>query len=215
MKSFALFLATAAVSCCCTAGAFSFALPRKNIRDSFHHDHTKKRTPTYSIAALRMTADTAGSNSEQQGEISAVNVLGTPLQCCCADVQGSGIGTGFYRNGYCATGESDVGRHTACVLVTDEFLAFSKSVGSDLTTPVPHYFFPGLEQGDIWCLCALRWVHAYNAGMAPKLFLQATHEKTLSYVPFEILREYAIDQEEADRRLAELNEKRKRLNKLL
>ncbi len=145
----------------------------------------------------------------------ASNVLGTPLECCCSDVGGSGIGTGFYRNGFCSTGEQDLGRHTVCCQVTDEFLAYSKSVGNDLSTRMPQYYFPGLKGGDVWCLCAQRWAQAYNDGMAPKIFLQATHEKTLDYVPFEVLRDYAIDKEEADRRLKSLNEQRDRLNKLL
>ena len=80
---------------------------------------------------------------------------------------------------------------------------------------MPAFMFPGLDDGDIWCLCAQRWAQAYNAGKAPKLFLQATHEKTLDHVPFEVLREYALDREEADRRLQDLNEQRERLKKLL
>ena len=145
----------------------------------------------------------------------ASNVVGTALECCCSDVGGSGIGTGFYRNGYCSTGEQDLGRHTVCCQVTDEFLAYSASVGNDLSTKMPQYNFPGLKGGDIWCLCAQRWAQAYNDGMAPKIFLQATHEKTLDHVPFEVLRMYAIDKDEADRRLDSLNEQRDRLNKLL
>jgi len=163
---------------------------------------------------------TSGSASSEEGAtektiIMASNVLGTSLQCCCENVRGSGIGTGFYRNGFCSTGEQDLGRHTVCCQVTDEFLAYSQSVGNDLSTPMPHYSFPGLEEGDVWCLCAQRWAQAYNDGKAPKIFLQATHEKTLDYVPFEILREYAVDKEEADQRLERLNEQRDRLNKLL
>jgi uncharacterized protein len=146
----------------------------------------------------------------------ATNVLGTTLCSCCTNVGGnSGIGTGYYRNGYCATGQDDVGRHTVCVLVTDEFLAFSKAVGNDLSTKMPQYLFPGLKDGDIWCLCAERWVQAFQAGMAPKLFLQATHEKTLDYVSFDVLRQYAIDKDEADVIVKALNEQRDRLNKLL
>lgn len=155
------------------------------------------------------------SDDDEEVDQTAVNVLGTPLRPCCTDVGGSGIGTGFYRNGYCSTGEQDLGRHTVCCQVTDAFLAYSSSVGNDLSTPVPQYMFPGLKEGDIWCLCAQRWAQAYNAGMAPKIFLQATHEKTLTYAPFEILREFAIDREEADLLLDDLNEKRNRLNKLL
>lgn len=146
---------------------------------------------------------------------SSTNVLGTSLKPCCTNVRETGVGTGFFRNGYCSTGEQDVGRHTVCVEVTDDFLEFSKSVGNDLSTPAPQYMFPGLKGGDIWCLCAQRWAQAYNAGKAPKLYLQATHEKTLDYVPFHILREYAIDKDEADTALDDLNEQRERLNKLL
>jgi uncharacterized protein len=146
---------------------------------------------------------------------SSTNVLGTTLQPCCTNVGGTGIGTGFYRNGYCSTGEQDLGRHTVCVQVTSEFLQYSASVGNDLSTPMPAFMFPGLDDGDIWCLCAQRWAQAYNAGKAPKLFLQGTHEKTLDHVPFDVLREYALDREEADRRLQDLNEQRERLKKLL
>jgi uncharacterized protein (DUF2237 family) len=145
----------------------------------------------------------------------SVNVLGTKLLPCCTDVRNTGIGTGFYRNGYCSTGEQDMGRHTICVRVTDEFLQFSQSAGNDLSTPFPQYLFPGLQEGDIWCLCAQRWVQAYEAGKAPQVFLQATHEKTLDYAPFELLREYAIDKEAADQALDDLNEQRDKLNKLL
>ena len=145
----------------------------------------------------------------------ATNVLGTTLCSCCTNVGGnSGIGTGYYRNGYCATGQDDIGRHTVCVQVTDDFLTFSKAVGNDLSTKMPQYLFPGLQDGDIWCLCAERWVQAYEAGMAPKLFLKATHEKTLDYVSFDVLRQYAIDKNEADTIINSLNEQRDRLNKL-
>ena len=169
---------------------------------------------TYHCATTK--DDGGGENEEVDNPPSgAVNVLGTPLRPCCKDVGGTGIGTGFYRNGYCCTGEQDLGRHTVCCQVTENFLEFSKSVGNDLTTPAPRYMFPGLKDGDVWCLCAQRWAQAYKAGMAPQLFLQGTHEKTLDYAPFEVLREYAIDREEADIRLDWLNEDRKRLNKLL
>ena len=145
----------------------------------------------------------------------ASNVLGTTLCSCCENVRSTGIGTGFYRNGYCSTGPDDLGRHTVCVQVTDEFLEFSKQVGNDLSTPMPEYMFPGLQDGDVWCLCAQRWVQAYQAGKAPKLFLKSTHENTLNYAPFEILRKYAIDGDEADTDLNDLNEQRKRLGKLM
>lgn len=145
----------------------------------------------------------------------ATNVLGTQLRSCCKNVRGSGIGTGYYRNGFCATGEQDLGRHTVCVQVTDRFLAFSKSVGNDLSTPIPQYMFPGLKEGDIWCLCAQRWVQAHEAGAAPKLFLRSTHEKTLSFVDYDTLSEYAIDIVDSEKELAALNEQRERMKKLL
>lgn len=145
----------------------------------------------------------------------SVNVLGTQLLPCCTNVRGTGIGTGFYRNGYCSTGEQDLGRHTVCVRATQDFLNFSRSVGNDLSTPVPEYMFPGLQEGDIWCLCALRWVQAYEAGMAPQVYLQSTHEKTLNYVPFDLLRDFAIDKEVADDALQALNQQRDKLRKLM
>ncbi|KAL7522842.1 hypothetical protein ACHAWX_007552 [Stephanocyclus meneghinianus] len=146
---------------------------------------------------------------------SGYNVLGTELSCCCSNVGGSGIGTGFYRNGFCSTGDLDLGRHTVCVRVSTDFLAFSKSVGNDLSTPMPQYNFPGLKDGDVWCLCAQRWAQAYNAGKAPQLFLQATHEKTLDYVPLEVLRIFAIDGQEASTVIEELKLQRSRLDGLM
>ncbi|KAG7346238.1 hypothetical protein IV203_005306 [Nitzschia inconspicua] len=163
----------------------------------------------------RSTRRRASKENENNEEVSDVNVLGTALRSCCKDVRNTGVGTGFYRNGYCCTGEQDLGRHTVCCQVTNDFLDFSKSVGNDLSTPAPQYMFPGLKEGDIWCLCAQRWAQAYQAGKAPKIFLQATHEKTLDYATFEILREFAIDQEEADKRLDQLNQDREKLKKLL
>lgn len=178
------------------------------------------RSISYSrhTSLFRMAAsdddDEMDDTNENQGS-SSTNVLGTSLTPCCTNVRDTGIGTGFYRNGFCSTGEQDLGRHTVCVEVTDDFLEFSKSVGNDLSTPAPQFMFPGLKGGDVWCLCAQRWAQAYNAGKAPKLFLQATHEKTLDHVPFEVLRMFAIDIEEADEALNDLNEQRERLNKLL
>ena len=168
--------------------------------------------PSRQTVAARMAED---SDDDELRGTTGQNVLGTDLIPCCTDVGGTGVGTGFYRNGYCSTGEQDLGRHTVCCQVTDEFLDFSKSAGNDLSTPMPDYLFPGLKDGDVWCLCAQRWAQAYKAGKAPKLFLQATHEKTLDYVPFEILKGFAIDGEEADEVLDDLNEMRAKLNKLL
>lgn len=156
-------------------------------------------------------------DDEREGDYkpSSCNVLGTSLKPCCCDVRGTGIGTGFYRNGFCSTGDQDLGRHTVCVEVTEEFLQFSAAVGNDLSTPMPHYMFPGLKGGDRWCLCAARWVQAYQAGKAPQVLLESTHEKTLSYAPLDILRQYAIDKDSSDDILENLNKQRERLNKLL
>jgi uncharacterized protein len=159
--------------------------------------------------------DDDSSFSQQHMGPAATNVIGTNLCCCCSNVGNSGIGTGFYRNGYCSTGYDDLGRHTVCVQVTDEFLTYSKAVGNDLSTSMPQYLFPGLKDGDIWCLCAERWVQAYEAGMAPKVFLKSTHEKTLDYISYDTLRQHAIDQSEADVTINTLDEQRDRLNKLL
>ena len=116
----------------------------------------------------------------------AKNVLGTGLQTCSENPM-----TGFFRDGCCNTSPEDRGLHTVCVVLTDEFLEFSKSRGNDLSTPMPHYSFPGLKGGDKWCLCALRWVEAYRAGKAPKLILESTHELMLQIVPLEILQRFA------------------------
>lgn len=118
----------------------------------------------------------------------ARNVLGGPLELCCADPM-----TGFYRDGRCNTGPDDVGVHTVCVEVNDDFLRFSKACGNDLSTPRPEFSFPGLREGDRWCLCAARWKEALDAGMAPRVLLRATHEATLKYVALEELIKYAID----------------------
>jgi uncharacterized protein (DUF2237 family) len=112
------------------------------------------------------------------------NVLGTPLQKCCDSPK-----TGFYRDGFCHTGPQDVGTHVACAIVTKEFLDFTKSKGNDLMTPRPDWNFPGLKPGDKWCLCALRWLEARKAGVAPKLDLEATHEKMLEFANLEQLKD--------------------------
>jgi uncharacterized protein (DUF2237 family) len=109
----------------------------------------------------------------------------------------------------------DMGRHKVCVRATDDFLTYSKTVGNDLSTPMPQYNFPGLNEGDIWCLCAQRWAQAYNAGKAPRLYLQATHEKTLDYIPLEILRLFAIDADEANAVLNKLTLQRNQLDELV
>jgi len=112
------------------------------------------------------------------------NVLGGELQICCTSPV-----TGFYRDGYCKTGEDDVGRHTVCAVVTDEFLEFSVAAGNDLVTPHPEWGFPGLKSGDKWCLCVLRWKEALEAGVAPPVVLEATNEAALQYVTLSELKE--------------------------
>lgn len=116
----------------------------------------------------------------------ALNVLGEPLQTCSLDPL-----TGYYRNGCCDTGEGDFGVHTVCAVMTDEFLAFSKSRGNDLSTPRPEYSFVGLRAGDRWCLCATRWQEALEAGCAPLVDLNATHLASLEWVSLEDLKKYA------------------------
>ncbi len=115
------------------------------------------------------------------------NVFGERLSQCSADPL-----TGYYRDGCCNTGPQDRGRHLVCAIMTEEFLQFSKAAGNDLSTPMPRYNFPGLNPGDRWCLCALRWKEAYDAGKAPKVVMQATHEKVLQYVEMDHLIEFAF-----------------------
>ncbi len=117
----------------------------------------------------------------------AKNVLGTKLQQCCADPV-----TGFYRDGYCNTGPDDYGLHIVCVQVTKEFLEFSMRRGNDLSTPHEEWGFPGLQPGDQWCLCALRWKEAYDAGAAPRVDLEATHISALEHLDLSALKKYAI-----------------------
>lgn len=116
------------------------------------------------------------------------NVFGESIETCSIQPM-----TGFYRSGCCHTGDDDVGMHTICIQATAEFLAFSKMRGNDLSTPLPEFGFPGLQPGDRWCLCALRWKEALEAGMAPRVVLLATHENTLEVVSIEDLKRYAID----------------------
>ena len=115
------------------------------------------------------------------------NILGTELRSCCADPI-----TGFFRDGYCRTNQKDHGTHVICVVVTDEFLEFTKSKGNDLSTPRLEYQFPGLKAGDGWCLCAMRWKEAHDAGVAPPLKPESTHEKTLELINKSSLEKYYI-----------------------
>ena len=115
------------------------------------------------------------------------NVLGTEIEMCCGNPM-----TGFYRDGYCRTGQMDYGLHIVCVEATDEFLEFSKQVGNDLSTPRPEYDFPGLVDGDRWCLCVERWKEAHEAGMAPKVFLEGTHMSAIEFVSIEDLKKHSV-----------------------
>ena len=105
------------------------------------------------------------------------NILGTDLQCC-----GTKPMTGYFRDGFCRTTETDHGRHVVACIVNEKFLHFTRQMGNDLSSPNPMYNFPGLKPGDKWCVCALRWKEAFDAGCAPEVILEATHEKSLDYV---------------------------------
>ena len=118
----------------------------------------------------------------------SINVLGETLSLCGEDPV-----TGFFRDGCCNTSEQDVGSHTVCVEVSDRFLEYSRFRGNDLSTPRPEFGFPGLKQGDRWCLCAARWLEAYEQGMAPRVFLTSTHQRALEIIPLETLRKFAVD----------------------
>jgi uncharacterized protein len=119
-------------------------------------------------------------------EAAARNVLGGELAPCSVDPM-----TGYYRNGCCETGPDDVGQHTVCAVMTERFLAFSKAVGNDLSTPRPEFGFAGLQPGDRWCLCAPRWKEALDAGVAPLVVLEATHEEVLAIAPLGVLKDHA------------------------
>ncbi len=117
----------------------------------------------------------------------SVNVLGEQLADCSHDPV-----TGFFRDGCCNTADEDRGSHTVCAVMTKEFLEFSRSRGNDLSTPRPEFGFPGLKAGDQWCLCAARWREAFQAGCAPRVVLEATHEAALEYVTLDQLRAHAL-----------------------
>ena len=105
------------------------------------------------------------------------NILGTDLKCC-----GTKPMTGYFRDGFCRTSETDRGRHVVACIVNEKFLHFTRQMGNDLSSPNPMYSFPGLKPGDKWCVCALRWKEGFDAGCAPEVILEATHEKSLEYV---------------------------------
>ena len=118
----------------------------------------------------------------------SLNVFGEPLEPCSLDPV-----TGFFRNGCCDTSPEDRGSHTVCVQMTEEFLAYSQQAGNDLSTPREEFGFPGLKGGDKWCLCAARFLQAYQEGAAPRVRMRSTHVKALEIVPMEFLMEYACD----------------------
>ena len=121
-------------------------------------------------------------------ESEQLNVLSETLKSCSDNPK-----TGFLRDGCCNYHDSDMGMHFVCVEVTEEFLAFSKQVCNDLSTPVEQFDFPGLKPGDKWCLCAMRWVEAYNNNCAPNVYLLSTHHKTLEIISLDILKKFSVD----------------------
>jgi len=118
----------------------------------------------------------------------ALNVLGNALQTCGLEPR-----TGYLRDGHCRTRDDDRGLHVVCARVTEAFLSFSRACGNDLVTPLPAYDFPGLRDGDRWCLCARRWLEAHEAGVAPPLFLQASHQRALEIIDLDLMLPYALD----------------------
>ena len=118
----------------------------------------------------------------------SVNVFGETLASCSEQPR-----TGFFRDGCCNTSDQDAGSHTVCVEVTATFLEYSRFRGNDLSTPVPEFGFPGLREGDRWCLCAARWLEAYQHDMAPRVRLAGTHQRALEIVPLELLKQFAVD----------------------
>ena len=122
----------------------------------------------------------------------SVNVLGGPLAPCSNDPV-----TGYFRNGSCDTCEQDTGSHTVCAVMTDEFLAYSKYFGNDLSTPRPEFGFAGLKGGDQWCLCAIRFMQAHAEGYAPLVQLKSTHQRALEVAPIEVLETYSCDADSA------------------
>jgi uncharacterized protein len=118
----------------------------------------------------------------------SLNVFDEPLSPCSEDPM-----TGFFRDGCCNTGDGDAGSHTVCVELSQEFLEYTRFRGNDLSTPRPEFGFPGLKSGNSWCLCASRWLEAFEAGMAPKVHLRRTHKRALEIVSMEKLKSKAID----------------------
>ena len=121
------------------------------------------------------------------------NVLGGPLRACSFDPL-----TGFFRDGCCRTRQDDLGLHVVCIKATADFLAYSAQAGNDLSTPYPEYRFKGLQPGDRWCLCASRWLEAYEAGFAPPVALESTNERALDVIPLELLKQHALPSSRTD-----------------
>jgi uncharacterized protein (DUF2237 family) len=127
------------------------------------------------------------TNFEDSETSSVKNVLGTPLQVCSKSPM-----TGFLRDGSCHTNQNDGCRHVVCAEMTSDFLEYTKKLGNDLTSPNPNSRFPGLKEGDFWCLCVSRWMEAMNDGVPPPVLLHATHEETLKYISIEVLKKEAV-----------------------
>ena len=117
-----------------------------------------------------------------------ISIFGDKIEACCHDPV-----TGYFRDGFCNTDEHDFGSHVVCAEITEDFLIFSKAMGNDLSTPRPEFNCPGLKEGDRWCLCALRWKEAYDAGVAPRVYLESCHLNALSYVTKDQLEEFAVN----------------------
>ena len=120
--------------------------------------------------------------------MSQKNVLNQNIELCCTSPM-----TGFYRDGFCNTGDEDKGLHLVCIEVTQEFLEFSRSVGNDLITPLLDFDFPGLKPGDKWCVCAYRWLEAYESNCAPKVYILSTNHKVLKIISLVILKKFSVD----------------------
>lgn len=127
-------------------------------------------------------------SSQPERQRAERNVLGEGLEPCGLDPV-----TGFYRDGCCSSGPEDIGSHTVCAVMTREFLAQQESVGNDLVTPRAEWRFPGLQPGDRWCVVAVRWLQAYQDGVAAPVVLASTHARALDVIPIELLREHAVD----------------------
>lgn len=159
---------------------FSHAKRDRKINDAIHD--------MFSVCVVCIQNEGADEKLLNKKEMTLVkNVLGQKLTSCCQDPL-----TGFYRDGFCYTGPQDYGTHVVCARVTDAFLEYSKAQGNDLMSPRPEYSFPGLKDGDTWCLCVSRWLEAEKAGVAPLINLSATHAKALEYTTIELLKKYAL-----------------------